>query len=68
MVSELQAQELRAKKFLRPSEAAKVLNRDKATINRWIKAGLRSYTDEAGHRFVLMKDVRDWINDRAKTR
>jgi hypothetical protein len=61
------AAELRAKKFLRPAEAAILVNRDKATINRWITKGLRAYTDEeTGDRFVLLKDVRDWINNRGE--
>lgn len=56
--------ELTSRKFLTPSEAAFVIFKSKATINRWILAGLKTYTDQHdGRRYVILSEVHDFKND-----
>lgn len=51
-----------AQQFATPADAGFLVNKDKATINRWIAKGLPVYEIE-GQRFVRLSEVRAWVTD-----
>lgn len=53
---------LRTRQYLKPSEAAILIRRDKRTINRWIAGGL-AVTVVGRHRFVEVKELLRWAAD-----
>ena len=61
MDDELRAR-FRERRYLRPSEAAVLIRRDKSTITRWIQNGL-AVTKVGQHRFVETKELLRWAAD-----
>jgi hypothetical protein len=54
--------ELRGRNYLKPSEAAVLIRRDKSTITRWIQNGL-AVIHVGRHRFVETKELLRWAAD-----
>ena len=54
--------QLRQRRYLKPSEAAVLIRRDKSTITRWIQNGL-DVIHVGRHRFVETKELLRWAAD-----
>lgn len=54
--------ELKRRRLVTPAEAGFMLNKSKGTINRWIRAGLKTETVE-GVVYVSPADARAWMTD-----
>ena len=54
--------ELRKRQYLKPSEAAILIRRDKSTITRWIQRGL-AVVHVGRHRFVKTTELLRWAAD-----
>lgn len=54
--------ELRRRQYLKPSEAAVLIRRDKSTITRWIQNGL-DVVHVGQHRFVKTTELLRWAAD-----
>lgn len=52
----------RRRKYLRPSEGAVLIRKDKSTITRWIQKGL-TVVEVRGRRYVETRELLRWAAD-----